>query len=260
MGEAIISRRGGGDNLNFKVVGGTTQPSNPKENTIWVNTSTAIASYGFNAHEPSNKTNGMVWFVTGAGNIHFAALKKETIELNVIACKQYINNAWKVVSAKIYQSGWKNIRIDLYAPGDAVTQVTGGYNAEGKRYVSGGGYVEQVPTVTYNASNMVITSKYRYGYGVTYTKNKISLAGMSKIRLKGTCSMPSDGNVCLTAWTAIGSMSGENRAAFVWLTNGNLDISLDVSSLDETYYIGFITGAGTSANASVTVQELWVEA
>lgn len=35
MGEAFITRRGGGTPLNFKVVGGT-KPSNPKENTIWV--------------------------------------------------------------------------------------------------------------------------------------------------------------------------------------------------------------------------------
>ena len=34
---------GGGSNpLNFKIVGGTTQPSNPVENMIWVQTSVDI--------------------------------------------------------------------------------------------------------------------------------------------------------------------------------------------------------------------------
>ena len=37
--------RGGGGGLNLKVVGGTTQPTNPRENTIWVNTTTAITGY-----------------------------------------------------------------------------------------------------------------------------------------------------------------------------------------------------------------------
>ena len=51
MGDAYITRRGGGAPLNFKVVGGT-KPSNPKENTIWVNTDTAITGWHFGAEEP----------------------------------------------------------------------------------------------------------------------------------------------------------------------------------------------------------------
>lgn len=47
---------GGGENLNFKVVGGTSAPSNPKENTIWVNTSTAITSWDFSATEPAKRS------------------------------------------------------------------------------------------------------------------------------------------------------------------------------------------------------------
>lgn len=36
-----------GTELNFEIVGGTTQPSNPTENTIWVNTDTPITKYYF---------------------------------------------------------------------------------------------------------------------------------------------------------------------------------------------------------------------
>lgn len=40
MKDAFVVRRGGGGaSLNYKVVGGTTQPTSAKENTIWVNTS-----------------------------------------------------------------------------------------------------------------------------------------------------------------------------------------------------------------------------
>ena len=35
----------GSANLNFNVVGGITAPTNPKENTIWVNTEVPISSY-----------------------------------------------------------------------------------------------------------------------------------------------------------------------------------------------------------------------
>lgn len=45
-GEKIIGSYEGVE-LNFEVVGGTEEPSNPKENTIWVNTDTPITKYYF---------------------------------------------------------------------------------------------------------------------------------------------------------------------------------------------------------------------
>lgn len=49
----VIRRGGGGAALNFNVVGGTSAPSSPKQNTIWVNTNTAIPSWSFGADEPN---------------------------------------------------------------------------------------------------------------------------------------------------------------------------------------------------------------
>lgn len=40
---------GGGAALNFKVMGGTSAPSNPKENTIWVNTNNLITGWQFSS-------------------------------------------------------------------------------------------------------------------------------------------------------------------------------------------------------------------
>ena len=49
-----MSGGGGGDaKLNFEVVGGTTAPASPKENTIWVNTNTTIPSWHFGTDEPN---------------------------------------------------------------------------------------------------------------------------------------------------------------------------------------------------------------
>lgn len=66
MGEAFITRRGGGGaaGLNFEVVGGTTQPKNPKKNTIWINTAQEITSWDFSAEMPflrSNNKNKIVY-------------------------------------------------------------------------------------------------------------------------------------------------------------------------------------------------------
>lgn len=45
----------GANPLNFKVVG-NPQPANPKENTIWVNTSTKVTSWDFSASEPHRRS------------------------------------------------------------------------------------------------------------------------------------------------------------------------------------------------------------
>lgn len=47
---------GGNNPLNFRVLDGTTQPSNLKENDVWVNTSTAITSWDFSATEPLRRS------------------------------------------------------------------------------------------------------------------------------------------------------------------------------------------------------------
>lgn len=65
MGEAFITRRGGGvAGLNFRVIDGTARPSNPKENDIWVNTGIKVSGYYFAAEMPflrSNNKNKIVY-------------------------------------------------------------------------------------------------------------------------------------------------------------------------------------------------------
>lgn len=42
--------------LNFKVIGGTTRPTSPANNTIWVNTSTTITSWDFSSSQPERRS------------------------------------------------------------------------------------------------------------------------------------------------------------------------------------------------------------
>lgn len=51
---AAVEAFSGGQDLNFDIVGGTSQPANPKGNTIWVNTDTAITGWEFSANEPQS--------------------------------------------------------------------------------------------------------------------------------------------------------------------------------------------------------------
>ena len=84
MGWGTGNTGGGSGGLNFKVVGGTTSPSNPKENTIWVNTDQKITSWIFSATKPEGPSEGTVWIMTGTtSTVEFNALKHIHIDINV---------------------------------------------------------------------------------------------------------------------------------------------------------------------------------
>lgn len=110
---------GGGGSLNFKVVGGTSAPAAPAENTIWVNTSVAITSWVFSATAPTSPAAGMVWFATGSSSsVAFNAVKKNGIWVYPAGCQQYVSGAWVDKTAKTYQSGaWVEWLYWLYDTG-----------------------------------------------------------------------------------------------------------------------------------------------
>lgn len=107
--------------LNFKVVGGTTQPSSPKENTIWVNTSTAIGEWQMAAAQPKTRVDGTalqtgdVWIATTAtANTTIQVVRKTGVWAKIAKCCQYINGAWVFKTCKVYQSGkWIDCRYIL---------------------------------------------------------------------------------------------------------------------------------------------------
>ncbi len=96
----------GGAALNFNVVGGTTEPANPKENTIWINTDAEITDWAFGTTAPDYLPDNGVWIKTAvAGRVAFNALRKNAIEVRPIGASYYQNGEWTAANAKIYQNG-----------------------------------------------------------------------------------------------------------------------------------------------------------
>lgn len=94
-----------GVELNFEVVGGTTQPSNSKENTIWVKTE-KIGAWHFSVTQPEGMQEWDVWFLyEKKSNFSFNALKKNRIMVYPISAKQYVSGALVEVEAKSYRDG-----------------------------------------------------------------------------------------------------------------------------------------------------------
>ena len=249
---------GGGAPLNFKVVGGTSAPASPKENTIWVNTSTAITSWAFSATEPEAPAAGMVWISTGkTSTAPFNALKKNNITVYPISAKQYVSGAWVDKEAKSYQNGvWVDLWNGyLFKNGDEYNTITGGWVTAAKAYTSG---TNAVPAKVTKADGTITVNPNGDGGCILYTANKISLAGYSTLIFDGKVSNATAyASLCnMRVWSEIGDYSTSNAAATATIQrNVDGEVTLDVSGLDGEYYIGF----GLHASGTVVMRSMRLE-
>lgn len=233
---------GGGAALNFKVMGGTAEPSNPAENTIWIDTDAKITGWLFSSHQPENPAEGMVWIATGsASNAEFNALKKNNITVYPLSAKQYVSGAWVDKTAKSYQNGawvdWWNG--ELYDTGNEYEAFTGGWTATA---------LFSSTQVTKDTTSMTI--KTDYGDDALYCSNKMDLTDFSKLVVTGksfrnnSSAERREGNTKICVWSAIGSSVSDNRVAYANYPAADYDgeFELDVSSLTGEYYVGVFAG------------------
>lgn len=94
----------GGGGLNLKVVGGTTRPTAPRENTIWVNTTTAITGYVLSPTQPENGTEGLVWLKTADTGVEINVGRKNAVLLHLAMSQVYSGGGWKTVEGYVYKS------------------------------------------------------------------------------------------------------------------------------------------------------------
>lgn len=226
---------GGGSSLNYEVVGGTSAPSSPSENTIWINTSTTITSHIFSATEPENPSKGIVWISTGnSSQVAFSATEENPVMIYPLSAKQYVSGAWVDVTAKSWQGGkfveWFTY---FYNRGDQCTDITGGWNAAKNTNA----------TATFN------TSSISFGYStasntqlIVHTKNKVDVTKLKKITalIDVTVSGGYANELCIGLYNNTPTYSA-TPTAYAGTTNTGTDIllELNVESYTGSYYIGF---------------------
>lgn len=104
---------GGGGGLNLKVVGGTTQPTSPRQNTIWINTTTSITGYILSPTQPETGTEGLVWLKTADTGVEINVGKKNAIVLYLSTAKLYTAGEWISVNGWVYVSSvWNQFAKD----------------------------------------------------------------------------------------------------------------------------------------------------
>lgn len=244
MGSVALEGFGsGGAALNFKVVSGT-KPASAKENTIWV-PADAVNNYYFSATQPENMADYDLWFLTGiSSTVEFNVLKKNGIQVYPIAAKQYVGGVLLELDAEIYQNGkWISWIRYLYDKGNEFPEITGGW---GK--VAG--------TLTKNSQNFSIDNRgISAQYAAVYTEEKINLDGVKEVVAvaQGTISPGDIAGAHLVVSSARTNIK-TNVIAVRDLGADMKDYSLDVETLNGSYYIGFLVAYSGSINHKATVE------
>ena len=163
MSDAYIVRRGGGGTggLNFKIVGGTTRPGNPKENTIWVNTDIKIGKWTVSPTRPTSAIHGDVWVQSKNTGELVDVLEKNSLIIGIVGIEQYVTDAWSIVPGGFFaNNAWTEFTIDypIFIP-------DGGAKAE---FVS---WTGEWCVVTNDGNVLSVSHNNSYGY---YTEFVIS--------------------------------------------------------------------------------------
>lgn len=268
----ILNLSGGfaGVELNFEIIGGTTRPSKPVENTIWVNTDTEITCWEFSPNRPTG-VQGMVWIqIDMTSNIEINALKENCIEMYPTSAYQYINGRWVQKEVQYYQNGkWLDGFIYLYNRGNEYESITGGWYSA---LWDGGG--DGDGSTSYDSSSIDIycynnSSNGRQIQGAI-THNKINLSNITKIYAIGNMyNCPEEEGYKDSNVVGIAVMdsdeflwSGEEGTPGYVVTYdcvnelGNFNIVIDVTKLTGSYYIA-IYGFANSRHVGGTFSQIY---
>ena len=243
--------------LNFEIVGNTIQPTNPKENTIWVNTDIEIINWEFSAMEPAG-AEGLVWIPTGLSSLmSFNALKKNGVTVYPIGCAQFISGVWINKSAAIYQAGmWSNFwNGKLYDVGDEYEQITGGFIEAYRNNIG-------TRTFTKNKDNFYFRSVGTSNGGAhiyASTEKKIDLSSFSTLYARIKHSPSSSTSFYLAAHDRTDEPLYNVPCVLKQSSSKEGVVSLDISELSGEHYILFGLGGNVSNNSgSCYVYEVYL--
>ena len=254
-----MSGGGGSGGLNFAVIGGLTQPTSPKENTIWVKTETSIPSWVFSPTVPANPEGGTVFFKTDLTSaVSFNALRKNEISVLPIAAQQYIGGLWKNMEAHAYIGGtwvqFSKLVYDLYNPGD-----------DGSLFVvekPATTYVAMISTI-FGADGISCKKNDRGTKGVVIrTKAPVDITnerGTLKMRAK-VINLVTSGDVYLKFGLGVNESNNVANAGGPNPSIGYHTYSLDLHNFAGTHNTIYIqVDSYDNSIVEVLIEELWLE-
>ena len=241
-----------GGSIKLHVVGGTTKPSSAAENTIWVNTSTAITKWTVTNSAPSSPSTGDVYFTTRLSTSNVLDINSpNSVYLYLGTAYQYSGSAWVEKTGEIYYSGsWH--KLTTYVYDGEIGSTTGNYNSQigGQPWSTGtaGGSI----AITNYSDHFHVENSVGSGstqWAATY--KQIDFTGVNSVRF--TYSRSTSGNntgkfIVFTNKTESGTRDYPNAASseFSNVTKGTLTIN--TASLSGNYWLGISTSGWNGTN------------
>ena len=253
MATEILNIPVSGESLNYSVVGGTSQPSNPSQYMIWIPTDIEITNCIVSPIEPTSLSDGIVWIRNnGNPDVSFNALTTAELIVSPAEVYQYQSGTLNRLNGWIYiETSW--IQFAEYwdgyyfKDGDQCESVTGGWSSDGW---SNTGTAEITNTLVVSATN-----NYTGRLG---TNNSIDLTNINTIKFnspKGNDGKPYSGYLCVTTEKAIGSSV---RVASAQIRNAG-EGSIDVSNITGNHYLFMYAMGGSSGSAYADIDRIWTE-
>ena len=257
----------GGNILNFKVLGEISEPTNPTENAIWVNTSTNIEHWIINGKEPTTRSDGTelhvgdVWIQTHNSNglVSFNALKKNYIDIHLNGVYQWNGSEWLTKQAYCYQNG-SFVLISEIITVDLTMLMNGSDRCE---YITGGWVGDYTGRSCAAAYDQNVCYSWWSSNGQSYwqnigTANKIDVTNYNTITFymaalgggTGTHSVYCGLYNNKSDHYNTGRVAGNTSTTYTADSNGNFTITIDVSTLTGEYYLAMYM---STANKAISV-------
>lgn len=217
--------------LNFKVVGGTTQPADPAENTIWVKTDEKVTNWLFSPDRPDEPKDGMVWIKTDVkSSVAFNALQTEGVIICPAAAYQYRSGVWASVKAESYANGsWISWPDWFVIAGESIHDL----KAIGLPLSAGFVPMNSLEVLQVDGAIQVNGNN---GYGIVYQDAYVDLTNYNILKIEGYFSFNGKDPYKLVVWSEIGSYITSNVVASAELSATGA--ALDVSELSGSYIVG----------------------
>lgn len=255
IGNPIILSGGGGDNLNLSVIGGTTKPSVPSENMIWLNTSNTITNWCISNTAPDSPEEGDVYITNMGLTSNVVNISdSNTVLLYVGNAWQYISGAWVKLEGEIYfNNSWHNL--DMYVYNGLIGSASGNFNPN----IGGYPWFHQKTWEEYD-------DHFRWGNagaaGAWYcsTGQSINMTDISKVVFEFTSTSSSSGTYKFGVFLEQSVSSAGNPAvgqSYTSAVSQKQTLELDVSELTGNYYIGMhYTKSSSSGGKFITVYSI----
>lgn len=248
MGEAYITRRGGGAKLTFKVdayASVSSLPVTAKEGSFAVITNANIGQSYIGPIVPTGVENGALYFSSCGSEA--SIMLSEQIEFMITGAFIWNGSTWDAVETYVFRDGaWKFVGSgQIYNSGNEYVEYTGGFITRQISSRDGASATTVLPQVTRNANNIIAdtTPAGANGVGMFCTANKIDLTPYKSIVFEGEFISNYTNyanNFVVGAWPIIPTYYTIERMAYIEMTTSpNTQLVVDVSDINADAYIGF---------------------